>query len=109
MPTRSPCRNRPHGCASAGQRLPKRRRGRARRKDRFMSSVNVRYIVTDIDAAVAFYADALGFAVDQNPGGGFAVVSRGGLRLFLNQPGAGGAGQAMPDGREPEPGGWNRI
>ena len=74
-----------------------------------MSSVNVRYIVTDIDAAVAFYADTLGFAVDQTPGGGFAVVSRGGLRLFLNQPGAGGAGQAMPDGREPEPGGWNRI
>ncbi len=74
-----------------------------------MSTVSVRYITDDVDAAVAFYVERLGFAVERRPGPGFAVLSRGALRLLLNQPGAGGAGQAMPDGRRPEPGGWNRI
>jgi catechol 2,3-dioxygenase-like lactoylglutathione lyase family enzyme len=74
-----------------------------------MSPVSVRYITDDVDAAVAFYVERLGFDVAMRPGPGFAVLSRGELRLLFNQPGAGGAGQAMPDGRRPEPGGWNRI
>lgn len=71
--------------------------------------VSVRYITDDVDAAVTFYVERLGFDVEMRPGPGFAALSRGDLRLLLNQPGAGGAGQAMPDGRMPEPGGWNRI
>lgn len=59
--------------------------------------------------AIAFYTKYLGFEVDLHPAPGFAALSRGNLRLLLNAPGAGGAGQAMPDGRKPEPGGWNRI
>jgi catechol 2,3-dioxygenase-like lactoylglutathione lyase family enzyme len=75
-----------------------------------MSGVSVRYIVDDIDAAVAFYRDRLGFEVKMQPGPGFAMLVRGDLRLLLNTPGGGGgAGQAMPDGRVPEPGGWNRF
>jgi len=74
-----------------------------------MATVSVRYIVDDIEAAIAFYTGRLGFSVELNPAPGFAVLSRGDLRLLLNEPGAGGAGQPMPDGREPEPGGWNRI
>lgn len=72
-------------------------------------AVSVRYIADDIDAAVGFYVERLGFDVEMRPGPGFAVLSRGDLRLLLNRPGAGGAGQPMPDGRRPEPGGWNRI
>ena len=75
-----------------------------------MAPVNVRYIVQDIDAAIAFYGDLLGFDVEMHPAPGFAMLSRGDLRLLLNTPrGGGGAGVPMPDGREPEPGGWNRI
>jgi catechol 2,3-dioxygenase-like lactoylglutathione lyase family enzyme len=74
-----------------------------------MGKVSVRYIVADVDAALAFYTDLLGFQVDMRPAPGFASLSRGGLRLLLNRPGAGGAGQAMPDGQMPAPGGWNRI
>ncbi len=74
-----------------------------------MDHASVRYIVADIDAAVAFYTEVLDFRLDMRPAPGFAQVSRGALRLLLNQPGAGGAGQAMPDGRLPAPGGWNRI
>ena len=73
-----------------------------------MSTVSVRYIVDDVDAAIAFYTERLGFGVEFNPPG-FAVLSRENLRLLLNKPGSVGAGQPMPDGREPEPGGWNRI
>ena len=74
-----------------------------------MATVTVRYITDDVDAAVAFYVERLGFDVEMRPGPGFAMLSRGDLRLLLNRPGAGGAGQPMPDGRRPEPGGWNRI
>lgn len=74
-----------------------------------MTTVSVRYITDDIDAAVDFYAERLGFNVEMLPGSGFAMLSRGDLRLLLNRPGAGGAGQPMPDGRRPQPGGWNRI
>ena len=74
-----------------------------------MSKVGVRYIVTDVDEAIAFYTEHLGFQVDMHPAPGFAAISRGDLQLLLNRPGAGGAGQAMPDGQIPAPGGWNRI
>ena len=74
-----------------------------------MSPVSVRYIVADVPAAVDFYTNLLGFQPAMPPGPGFAARSRGVLRLVLNQPGAGGAGQAMPDGTLPQPGGWNRI
>jgi catechol 2,3-dioxygenase-like lactoylglutathione lyase family enzyme len=74
-----------------------------------MTTVSVRYITDDIDAAVDFYVERLAFNVEMRPGPGFAMLSRGDLHLLLNQPGAGGAGQPMPDGRRPEPGGWNRI
>jgi len=75
-----------------------------------MATVSVRYIVDSVDAAIAFYTQHLGFSVDAHPAPGFAILSRGGLRLLLNAPsGPGGAAQPMPDGRKPEPGGWNRI
>jgi len=74
-----------------------------------MSKVSVRYIVNDVDATIAFYTEKLGFQLDMHPAPGFAALSLGNLRLFLNRPGAGGAGQAMPDGQVPAPGGWNRI
>ena len=74
-----------------------------------MSKVNVRYIVNDVDAAIKFYTDMLGFKVEMHPAPGFASLSRGDLQLLLNRPGAGGAGQAMPDNQMPKPGGWNRI
>jgi catechol 2,3-dioxygenase-like lactoylglutathione lyase family enzyme len=74
-----------------------------------VATISVRYIVEDVEEAIAFYTRHLGFGVELNPAPGFAVLSRDDLRLLLNAPGAGGAGQAMPDGRRPEPGGWNRI
>ena len=75
-----------------------------------MSEVAVRYIVDDVDAAVGFYGERLGFDVAARPGPGFAILRRGALRLLVSSPtGPGGAAQAMPDGRTPEPGGWNRI
>jgi catechol 2,3-dioxygenase-like lactoylglutathione lyase family enzyme len=75
-----------------------------------MSTVTVRYIVDDVDAAIAFYTTHLGFGVVMHPAPPFAMLERGDLRLLLSAPGgAGGGGQAMPDGRRPEPGGWNRF
>lgn len=74
-----------------------------------MSKVSVRYIVNDVDAAISFYTIMLGFKLDMHPAPGFASLSRGDLQLLLNRPGAGGAGQAMPDRQLPSPGGWNRI
>ena len=74
-----------------------------------MGKVSIRYIVHDVDAAIPFYTDMLGFQVEMHPAPGFVALSKGDLRLLLNQPGAGGAGQSMPDGRTPAPGGWNRI
>lgn len=74
-----------------------------------MDTVSVRYIVDDVDTAVGFYTTLLGFQVQMHPAPGFAALERGGLRLLLNAPAAGGAGQAMPDGSLPEPGGWNRF
>lgn len=74
-----------------------------------MNSISVRYIVDDVDAAIDFYSKQLGFEVLMHPAPGFAALQHGPLRLLLNAPGAGGAGQAMPDGKRPGPGGWNRI
>ncbi|HKH17167.1 MAG TPA: VOC family protein [Solirubrobacteraceae bacterium] len=75
-----------------------------------MAQVSVRYIVDDVDAAVVFYSERLGFEVEAHPAPAFAVLSRGDLRLLLNSPGGpGGAAQPGRDGRMPEPGGWNRI
>jgi catechol 2,3-dioxygenase-like lactoylglutathione lyase family enzyme len=75
-----------------------------------MSSVSVRYIVDDVEAAIPFYTERLGFEIEMHPAPGFAILDRGDLRLTLSAPsGPGGAAQPMPDGRTPEPGGWNRI
>lgn len=75
-----------------------------------MATVSVRYIVDDVDAAIAFYRDHLGFTEVMHPAPAFAMLSRGDLRLVLSGPGGGpGGGQAMPDGRLPAPGGWNRF
>jgi predicted enzyme related to lactoylglutathione lyase len=73
-----------------------------------MSPVSVRYIVHNVDAVLPFYTDLLGFTVDMHPAPGFAAISRGDLRLLLNQPGAGGAGQTLGE-QVPAPGGWNRV
>src|SRR6478609_876381 len=75
-----------------------------------MATVGVRYIVNDVDAAIAFYTRHLGFDEVMHPAPTFAMLSQGDLRLVLSAPsGAGGGGQAMPDGTMPEPGGWNRF
>lgn len=73
-----------------------------------MGSLKVRYIVDSVEKVLPFY-EALGFRVVMHPAPGFAALEHGDLQLLLNQPGAGGAGQAMPDGEIPTPGGWNRI
>lgn len=72
------------------------------------SIVNVRYMVGDVRAAVDWYVGALGFSVHMNAAPAFASVERGPLRLLLSGRGS-SAGRAMPDGRQPEPGGWNRF
>lgn len=75
-----------------------------------MATISVRYIVDDVDKAIAFYTQALGFTVAMHPAPSFAIVVKDDLRLLLNgTTGPGGASQPMPDGRRPEPGGWNRI
>ncbi|HET9897847.1 MAG TPA: VOC family protein [Streptosporangiaceae bacterium] len=75
-----------------------------------MPTVSVRYIVNDVDEAIAFYGRHLGFHEDMHPAPRFAMMSRGDLRLVLSAPGGGpGGGQAMPDGTIPAPGGWNRF
>ena len=75
-----------------------------------MPTVSVRYIVNDVDAAIAFYRDNLGFTEVMHPAPAFAMLSKGDLRLLLSAPGGGpGGGQAAPDGSLPVPGGWNRF
>jgi catechol 2,3-dioxygenase-like lactoylglutathione lyase family enzyme len=73
-----------------------------------MATVNVRYMVDDVEGAVAFYTTHLGFSLISNHAPAFADVSRGDLRLLLSGA-TSSAGRAMPDGRRPAPGGWNRI
>jgi tRNA-Thr(GGU) m(6)t(6)A37 methyltransferase TsaA len=75
-----------------------------------MATVSVRYIVNDVDAAIAFYCGPLGFTEHMHPAPTFAMLARADLRLVLSAPSGGpGGGQAMPDGTLPEPGGWNRV
>ncbi|HUY09050.1 MAG TPA: VOC family protein [Candidatus Dormibacteraeota bacterium] len=75
-----------------------------------MTTVSVRYIVHDVDAAIAFYCGHLGFVEQMHPAPTFAILARDGLRLLLSAPSAqAGGGQVLADGTSPEPGGWNRI
>jgi catechol 2,3-dioxygenase-like lactoylglutathione lyase family enzyme len=75
-----------------------------------MARVGVRYIVDDVDAAISFYCEQLGFSEVMHPAPTFAMLSKDDLRLALSAPsGEGGGGQTLADGRVPEPGGWNRF
>ncbi|CFX57377.1 conserved protein of unknown function [Candidatus Filomicrobium marinum] len=71
-------------------------------------TVNVRYIVADVEAAIEWYTNHLGFELLTNMAPAFADVRRGALRLLLSGP-TSSAGRPMPDGEQPQPGGWNRI
>ena len=70
--------------------------------------VNVRYMVDDVDSAIDFYTTQFGFTLRSSAAPAFADVVRGNLRLLLSGPTSSG-GRPMPDGRTPEPGGWNRM
>ena len=72
------------------------------------SAVNVRYMVDDVEAAIAFYTAHFGFTLGSNMAPAFADVVRGPLRILLSGP-TSSAGRPLPDGRKPGPGGWNRI
>ena len=75
-----------------------------------MASVQVRYIVDDVGAAIGFYVERLGFTLQMHPAPAFAMLTRGDLRLVLSAPGpAPGGGQLSPEGKAPRPGGWNRF
>jgi catechol 2,3-dioxygenase-like lactoylglutathione lyase family enzyme len=78
-----------------------------------MSTVSVRYIVDDVDAAIDFYCGQLAFEQQMHPDPAFAMLTRGDLRLVLVSPVGldhpGGGSRPMPDGVEQQPGGWNRI
>ena len=75
-----------------------------------MTTVTVRYFVTDLDRAVEFYRDLLEFEIELRPSPSFAMLYRADLRLLLSVPGGGGGGGApLADGTVPEPGGWNRF
>jgi catechol 2,3-dioxygenase-like lactoylglutathione lyase family enzyme len=75
-----------------------------------MATVQVRYIVNDVDSAIEFYTQQLGFKLEMHPAPPFAMLSRDDLRLVLSAPNpAGGGGQPMPDGTQQAPGGWNRF
>ena len=73
-----------------------------------MSTVSIRYMIDDVPIAVKFYTTYLGFAIEKDAGPAFASVTRDGVRLLLSGKTSSGR-RAMPDGREPVPGGWNRV
>lgn len=73
-----------------------------------MPTASTRYIVNDVAASIDFYVTHLGFAIEQDARPAFCSVTRGPIRLLLSGQGSSGA-RAMPDGRKPVPGGWNRI
>jgi predicted enzyme related to lactoylglutathione lyase len=81
---------------------------RSNQEDKPVSTVSIRYMIDDVPAAVKFYTTHLGFALDLDASPAFAAVSRDGVRLLLSGKTSSGR-RAMPDGREPVPGGWNRI
>jgi catechol 2,3-dioxygenase-like lactoylglutathione lyase family enzyme len=75
-----------------------------------MAKVQIRYIVNDVDKAIAFYTTHLGFTLEMHPAPPFAMLNRNDLRLVLSAPNPhGGGGQPMPDGMQQAPGGWNRF
>ena len=73
-----------------------------------MSTVSIRYMIDDVPSAIRFYTMHLGFAIEKDASPAFASVTRDGVRLLLSGKTSSGR-RAMPDGREPVPGGWNRI
>jgi catechol 2,3-dioxygenase-like lactoylglutathione lyase family enzyme len=84
--------------------------GAQTRRGTEMSTARVRYMVNELDPAVAFYTRYLGFRIERQVRPNFAILSRGPLELVLSTPyGPGGAAKPMLDGRRAEPGGWNRI
>ncbi|HEX4783032.1 MAG TPA: VOC family protein [Candidatus Sulfotelmatobacter sp.] len=85
--------------------------GNAQQKEQVdMTTVRVRYMVNELDPAVEFYTKYLGFQIKQENKPNFAMLSRGNLEFVLSTPfGPGGAAKPMPDGRKPQPGGWNRV
>jgi catechol 2,3-dioxygenase-like lactoylglutathione lyase family enzyme len=75
-----------------------------------MAKVQIRYIVNDVDKAIPFYTNLLGFKLEMHPASAFAMLSRNDLRLVLSAPNpSAGGGQPMPDGTRQTPGGWNRF
>jgi predicted enzyme related to lactoylglutathione lyase len=78
------------------------------KEDKSVSTISIRYMIDDVPAAVKFYTTHLGFALDLDASPAFASVSRDGVRLLLSGKSSSGR-RAMPDGREPVPGGWNRM
>ncbi len=78
------------------------------KEDMIMSAIRVRYMIDDIAAAIAFYTTHLGFSLEMDAAPAFASVSRDGVQLLLSGKTSSGR-RPMPDGREPAPGGWNRI
>ena len=78
------------------------------KESKTMSTVSIRYMIDDVPAAIKFYTTHLGFSLDLDASPAFASVSRDGVRLLLSGKTSSGR-RAMPDGREPVPGGWNRI
>jgi catechol 2,3-dioxygenase-like lactoylglutathione lyase family enzyme len=79
-------------------------------KIKSMAKVQVRYIVNNVDEAIQFYTQHLGFKLEMHPAPAFAMLSRNDLRLVLSAPNpSAGGGQSMPDGTQQTPGGWNRF
>lgn len=79
-------------------------------RDMSLNTLMVRYIVENVEASVSFYQDHFGFCLASQSGPNFALLERDNLQLVLSPPkGPGGGSQPTPDGRRPEPGGWNRI